>query len=285
MVSPMPRPGVHAGRRVVGLTEALEDVGQQLAPDAAAGVAHRHHQHRGRCARARRRRGRRGPVNLIAFESRFHATCCRRSASPRIVAWLRMAAVTSMPRDCASIRTDRRLRSTTSAIEVGATLQMQLAGDDARDVEQIADQLRLNLRVALDHLHRSRHRRRIEQAGAQHPRPAVDGVERRAQLVGQRRQELVLASVGLLQRGGALLDALLEILVGAAQLLLRALARLISCCSASLAPRQRLRLAEQLDEDGDLRPQDVGVDRLGQIVDGAGAVAARRRRARRAGAR
>ena len=49
----------------------------------------------------------------------------------------------------------------------------------------------------------------------------------------------------------------------------------ISRCSASFSSRQRARLAEQIDEDADLRPQDLRVDRLAQVVD------ARRRRSPR----
>ena len=44
--------------------------------------------------------------------------------------------------------------------------------------------------------------------------------------------------------------------------------------SALVQFRERPRLAEQLDEHADLRPQDVGVDRLAQVIDGADPVAA-----------
>ena len=45
-----------------------------------------------------------------------------------------------------------------------------------------------------------RHAMRRQLAGRQQPRPAEDGVERRAQLVRQRAEELVLQPVGLGQR-------------------------------------------------------------------------------------
>ena len=74
-------------------------------------------------------------------------------------------------------------------------LHPELAGHDARDVEQVVDQLRLQARVALDHLERVRHLSRRHLLVAQHRGPAQDRRERRAQLVRERRQELVLELV------------------------------------------------------------------------------------------
>jgi hypothetical protein len=71
-------------------------------------------------------------------------------------------------------------------------LDPQLAGDDARDVEQILDEIGLHLGVALDGLERALLLGLVELPRAEEARPAEDGVERRAQLVRDRRQELVL---------------------------------------------------------------------------------------------
>jgi hypothetical protein len=59
-----------------------------------------------------------------------------------------------------------------------ANLQMQLAGDDARAVQNVFDQPDLSGGVALDGLDRAQVGARIELAGAQQPRPTQDGVER-----------------------------------------------------------------------------------------------------------
>ena len=87
-----------------------------------------------------------------------------------------------------------------------AHLQPQLAGDDARDVEEVFDQSRLRARVALDALEAAFPRRLIGAGRAQHPRPAEHRVQRRPQLVRQRGQEFVLQPIGFalaLQRGDA----------------------------------------------------------------------------------
>ena len=60
--------------------------------------------------------------------------------------------------------------------------------------------------VALDLLERALDLRRRQGAGAQQPGPAENRVERRPQLVRQRREELVLQAVRFAQLGFALLD-------------------------------------------------------------------------------
>ena len=82
MARPSPRPPCGRVRGGVRLPEPLEDVRQELRPDAGPVV-------RDGDLRLRRRRGAAGRVtrpprgaNLIAFESRFQTTCWRRSASP-----------------------------------------------------------------------------------------------------------------------------------------------------------------------------------------------------------
>src|SRR3954466_11027771 len=87
-----------------------------------------------------------------------------------------------------------------------AHLYPQLPGDDAGDVEDVLDELRLGAGIALDGLERAiellASRRR---AGAQDPRPAEDGVEGRPQLVGDGGEELVLRAVRDLGLGPRLL--------------------------------------------------------------------------------
>ena len=73
--------------------------------------------------------------------------------------------------------------STIAARSTGRTLDAQLAGDDARDFEQILDQPRLDARVALDALERACLGCRLHVRRPQHARPPEHGVERRAQLV------------------------------------------------------------------------------------------------------
>ena len=130
----------------------------------------------------------------------------------------------------------------------------------------------------------------------QQVRPAEDRVERRAQLVRQRGQELVLhpvdglgvsrarpvprsksasrsrsirtrsmisarsAAVGRRELARARAHALLELVARALQRLGLAL--------------ERLALGEELDEDRDLRLQDLRRERLEEVVDGADRVAA-----------
>ena len=72
----------------------------------------------------------------------------------------------------------------------------ELAGHDARDVEQVLDQLREDFRVPLDHLEPVRRLPTVLETDAQEPGPSEHGGERRAQLVRNHRQEMVLRFVG-----------------------------------------------------------------------------------------
>src|SRR4051812_20892514 len=67
-------------------------------------------------------------------------------------------------------------------IELGVR-ETELACNDPRYVENVADQLRLKNRISLDGLDGARRRGRIEHSLAQQLGPADDGVERRSQLV------------------------------------------------------------------------------------------------------
>ena len=76
------------------------------------------------------------------------------------------------------------------------SVSFSLPGDDPRDVEDVLDDLGQRARVALDHLERGVALLLADGAGAEHARVAEDRVERRAQLVRQGREELVLQVVG-----------------------------------------------------------------------------------------
>ena len=71
-------------------------------------------------------------------------------------------------------------------------VELEVSGRDAADVEQLLDQPGLRLRTALDHGNRLRELGVGVLAPRQQMGPAEDRAERRAQLVGQRRQEFVL---------------------------------------------------------------------------------------------
>jgi len=62
-------------------------------------------------------------------------------------------------------------------------LETQVAGHAASDVENVVDDLRLRLGVALDGLDRPRRALVVELPGGQHPRPSEDRRERRPQFV------------------------------------------------------------------------------------------------------
>ena len=76
--------------------------------------------------------------------------------------------------------------------------ERHLAGDDAGDVQHLFDQADLRFGIAFDDLDGMRGAW-IEVSGAQNPRPAEDGIERRSQLVRQRAEEFILEAIGLLR--------------------------------------------------------------------------------------
>ena len=138
-------------------------------------------------------------VNLMAFDSRFHTTCCRRVASPAKCVGQRADA--AIERDRLRVRrgADRVDGAVDDRLQIDRRqLDAQLAGDDARHVEDVFDQLRLRARVAFDGVQRLLFLLGRQRARPQHARPADHRVERRAQLVRQRREELVLRPVGRL---------------------------------------------------------------------------------------
>ena len=86
-----------------------------------------------------------------------------------------------------------------------ADVEPHLARDDARDVEQVVDQLDLGVGIALDGLQGPGQLRLApDLSGAHHARPAVHRVQRRAQLVREHGEELLLRAVGRLGGGARL---------------------------------------------------------------------------------
>ena len=71
-------------------------------------------------------------------------------------------------------------------------LEMELAADDARDVEEVFDEPRLRAGVAIDAFERPRVCSGAGRAVSEDLQPAEDRVQRRAQFVRQRREEFVL---------------------------------------------------------------------------------------------
>src|SRR5262249_60195047 len=86
--------------------------------------------------------------------------------------------------------------------------QGDLAGDDARDVEQIIDDAREMMNLAADDLARARRRAVATRGARQHVCGAADGAQRIAELVAEHREELVLRAIGSFRlRTGRLLPA------------------------------------------------------------------------------
>ena len=74
-----------------------------------------------------------------------------------------------------------------------ARLDPEVPGHDPGDIQEVLDHPGLGAGAALDHVERVGGGRLVERAGPQQLDPAEDRVERGAQLVGERRDELVLA--------------------------------------------------------------------------------------------
>ena len=99
---------------------------------------------------------------------------------------------------------DRPTRTTPTSSTISA-LEMELAADDARDVEEVFDEPRLRAGVAVDAFEGPRRLIGAARDGLQKDlQPAEDRVERRAQLVRQRGEEFVFqaARPGQLVVGG-----------------------------------------------------------------------------------
>ena len=140
-------------------------------------------------------------MNLTAFDTRFHSTCCSRSGSAGIDGDVRIEVGLEPQRLGVGGRRDGFERRPHQAGEVDALdVEPHLARDDARDVEHVLDDLGERHRVALDGCQRLRLPLQLDRALAQHAGVAEDRVQRRAQLVRQAGEELVLQPAGFLHR-------------------------------------------------------------------------------------
>jgi hypothetical protein len=159
----------------VGLPEALEDVGQKFGADPCArvgdgdlgAVARAREPHLDRALARRELDGVREEVPEDLLETVGVAG----DAARRVVEAHREADAARLGRRAHAL--GRRLDDGREGD--GARRQAELAGDDARHVEEVVDELRLRLRVALDGFERARGDLRVELLRAQELRPAQHG--------------------------------------------------------------------------------------------------------------
>lgn len=173
---PQSKAPLGAGRRAVGLPESIEDEGKDVGADAAAGI--RDHDIDARL-RALQPHG--DPPTLSRELDRV-----RQHVPERLLKTDGIAAERARPTVEPGVERDDSgfghggddvYRRAQYLDEVNlARLDLQLAGDRARDVENVLDQTHLRASVAFD---------RVERLlgvdvglAAQHRRPADDGVER-----------------------------------------------------------------------------------------------------------
>ncbi len=148
--SPIPKPPAACSCADAHLREHAEHARQILGSDADAVVLDDEHQFLALLRAGHADRCRRGLVYLAALVSRFDSTCARRSGSPihlqicrHVTVQLMMALVDERPR-----RLHRRAQD---GLQIGRLLaQLQRAVRDARHVEQVVEQQRHVLHLALD---------------------------------------------------------------------------------------------------------------------------------------
>ena len=139
-------------------------------------------------------------VNFTALLSRFQMTCCSRCRSPNTrQAWVGQLLLQShalgIGRGLHGL--ERRLHDLR---QIGFfRIQAQPATQQAAHVDQIIDQLGEYAYVAIDGLAAALHVLGREAPGFKQARPAEHGMQRGAQLVSQRRQELILESADALR--------------------------------------------------------------------------------------
>ncbi len=173
---------MRARARRIRLPERLEHEGQEMRLDAGAGVAHfdsvgvvaaREPHRNGAAARRKPHRvGDQVPEHLLQAVGIAHG-------------WKRPLADAlqgHVPRVCGRPARIDRIRRDRAEVHV-AHVQQQLARRDAGHVEQVLDQPRLCVRVAVDALERVVHLVGRELPAAEQVHPADDRVERRAELV------------------------------------------------------------------------------------------------------
>ena len=141
-------------------------------------------------------------VNLIALESRFHTICCSRPASPESCRAAGSSTTDSSMPFASAPQPHRVGRGVDHRGQVDRGRgEPQAAGDHARGVEDVLDELGLGLGVSLDDLDPAGHGGLVRGARPKDVGPPEDGVERGAQLVRDGGQELVLHPVGALRLG------------------------------------------------------------------------------------
>ncbi len=176
-------------------------------------------------------------VNFTALVRRLSTTCWSRSGSPCTMGipgrgegvGRRVAADLAFELDALGLRRRRdRAHRLVDDLRQADRLEMEpdLAADDAAHVQQVLDQVRLGAGVAHDRGHALRQDLGVVAAAVgQDLRPAEDGVERRAQLVRDDGEELVLqpaGALGLGARGALALQQLALALLALAQRLVDA---------------------------------------------------------------
>ncbi len=196
IASPRPSPPVLASGTRFSLTKSLEDVRQHVRRDADARVANGdgdvvlvlRHLHLDlavtRCVLQRVRQ--QVPEHLL---------------QPLAIARHRHGAFRHLAADRLPLRrgggADGFHRRADGIDEVHlAHVEPQLPTDDLRHLQDVAHQLLLAARIALDDLDGALPRRLVERALPQHARPAHDGVERGTQLVREGGEELVFQAAG-----------------------------------------------------------------------------------------
>ena len=199
-----PEAALRAVRRAVGLREQVEHVRQQLRVDAAAVVAHL----RPRLAAVDRDREHDAPARRRVL-GRVVEQVDEHLDQPRAVALDRHRRVRQLHRQCVLALLDVRARlfhgRHRDLVQVeDLVLQFDQAARDARDVQQVVDQLRHVAHLARDDVAGLQAQPLVHFGQAQELGRARDRRQRIAQFVRQHREELVLhlvVALGLGARG------------------------------------------------------------------------------------
>ena len=152
-------------------------------------------------------------VNFTALFRIFAKTCTSRVASPltrtEAARQIHVQFVLGGPRERHDRFDGRRHQA---ARRVGLPAQVDLVGGDAGDIEEVVDKSHELSDLALNDLMRARrHGRR--RTGLETFQRKANRRERVPELVRQRRQELVLPLIRLLQLGRPFLDAELQVAI------------------------------------------------------------------------
>ena len=211
-VRPTPRPAVRALERAVDLREhARRSLVEHRGVDADAVVAHA--RPRPRRPRAARRSAMRPPgsVYFAALLSRFENTCARRVASPSTGSGSRGSATSSAwPRasmNGRAVSTRVCARTSRSSTRSCRSASLPVVMRDTSSRSSTSRTIWRSWRSIISRARRATARGR-RRASLQDLERVAQRRERVAQLVRERREELVLAPVGVAQRllGAAPLD-------------------------------------------------------------------------------